>query len=334
MRQKLTDISIRQLPIPAKGSARYWDTVLPGFGVRVSNGGTKSFVVMYGRDRKLTTIGRYPDISLKTARTEAKRYLAGVSTEKPDIALTDALSAFLEDTRRRARPSTADGYWYRLKDIKRDKLSQVKQSDIPETPQHRMAIKVFFNWCVRHGYIEENPFKHLTVKFNTRDRVLTTDELKQIWHYEYPPYSDHLKFLILTGCRKGESAHFSRENDTIAVDGRYTKNGKRHVLPLTPLVETLYPLKPFNGWSKAKARLDKHVTIPHWTLHDLRRTFATRHAQLGTPIHVVEALLNHRSGTISGVAAVYIRHNFLKEARAAQMAYERDLASALSIPLP
>jgi integrase len=56
--------------------------------------------------------------------------------------------------------------------------------------------------------------------------------------------------------------------------------------------------------------------IPHWTLHDLRRSFASSAARLGFPVHVVEAALNHRSGTIKGIAAVYNRYNYDAEKRA------------------
>ena len=49
---------------------------VPNFGCRVSQGGTKSFVVQHGADRQLITIGRYPVVSLADAREEAKRILA------------------------------------------------------------------------------------------------------------------------------------------------------------------------------------------------------------------------------------------------------------------
>lgn len=53
--------------------------------------------------------------------------------------------------------------------------------------------------------------------------------------------------------------------------------------------------------------------MPHWTLHDLRRTTATRLGDLGTPPHVIEALLNHASGFRSGVAGTYNRALYQSE---------------------
>jgi hypothetical protein len=40
-------------------------------------------------------------------------------------------------------------------------------------------------------------------------------------------------------------------------------------------------------------------------------------ARLGVAPHVADKILNHQSGTISGVAAVYQRHEFLKERKQA-----------------
>ncbi len=69
----LTEISLRALKLPDKGQVTYWDRKMTGFGVRCSQGGTRSFVVMHGANRQLTTIGRYPVISLADARQEARR---------------------------------------------------------------------------------------------------------------------------------------------------------------------------------------------------------------------------------------------------------------------
>ncbi len=52
-------------------------------------------------------------------------------------------------------------------------------------------------------------------------------------------------------------------------------------------------------------------------------------AMLGVPIHVTEKLLNHVSGTISGVAAVYNRHSYAEEMREAVQEYERYLQNVI-----
>jgi integrase len=68
----------------------------------------------------------------------------------------------------------------------------------------------------------------------------------------------------------------------------------------------------FSGWSKSKIALDKKLgpNVKAWTLHDLRRTFATNLA-----IHITEKLLNHVSGTTGGLVAVYQRHAYFDEIR-------------------
>jgi Phage integrase family len=79
----------------------------------------------------------------------------------------------------------------------------------------------------------------------------------------------------------------------------------------------------FSGWSNQLCEIDP------WTLHDLRRTFATQLASLGTQPHIVERLLNHASGRISGVAAVYNRYQYMDEMRAALERWESKLTRLL-----
>ena len=84
-------------------------------------------------------------------------------------------------------------------------------------------------------------------------------------------------------------------------------------------------MEPFNGWSKSKAALDKVSGVSGWRLHDLRRTFATRLAEQGSPPHVIERLLNHVSGQISGVSAIYNRASYLSEMREVVRRWEAHL---------
>jgi len=122
------------------------------------------------------------------------------------------------------------------------------------------------------------------------------------------------------------------ESDTLTLPASVTKNKRTHTIPLTATTLALVADCPFgkdggvlNGWSNGKRRIDAHVSIEHWTLHDLRRTFSTIQAQLGTPIHVTERILNHSTGSISGVSAVYNRHSYLDEMRTALERYEQHV---------
>src|SRR5665213_1640428 len=73
---RLTDMTIKSLPAPEKGARIYTDQIVSGFGVRVSQGGTKSVVLTHGVRHQRETIGRVGIVGLQDARAEAKRRLA------------------------------------------------------------------------------------------------------------------------------------------------------------------------------------------------------------------------------------------------------------------
>ncbi|MBM6582200.1 hypothetical protein ILT44_18515 [Microvirga sp. BT689] len=84
------------------------------------------------------------------------------------------------------------------------------------------------------------------------------------------------------------------------------------------------------GHSKAKKRLDKLSKVADWTLHDLRRTVVSGMARLGVAPHIADKILNHQTGTISGVAAVYQRHEFLSERKDALKLWGRHIRGLVS----
>src|SRR5262249_55603348 len=85
---------------------------------------------------------------------------------------------------------------------------------------------------------------------------------------------------------------------------------------------------PASGFSRAKRRLDELMgNPPEGTLHDLRRTGASGMARLNVPPHVVDKILNHVSGTIRGVSAIYNRFTYLPERKAALDAWARFVES-------
>jgi integrase len=102
-------------------------------------------------------------------------------------------------------------------------------------------------------------------------------------------------------------------------------------------------VEPVSGFSRAKRRLDAEmlkrlrkqaeerredpgkVELAPWRLHDLRRTGASGMARLGHPPHVVTAILNHSPGATMGITAVYNRHRYADEKRAALDAWSREI---------
>jgi integrase len=80
-----------------------------------------------------------------------------------------------------------------------------------------------------------------------------------------------------------------------------------------PIVFPTSGQKHFQAFNGATRELRRRSGVGSWWLHDLRRTLVSGMARLGVPAHVADKILNHKGETISGVAAVYQRHEFLAE---------------------
>lgn len=327
-----------------------WDTVTRGFGLRVGKQ-SKTFIVLIGEGRR-QTIGRYPTWALAKAREEAKRILAEkeLGQVKPTFkAWDEAKEEYLVDCKAKNKESTYRGYKWRLDNrlpFKRTNIADLKPRDIlaklraiPAPMEKRYTFIVarsFFNWCVANHYLDASPMARLEPppKGPSRERVLTQDELKAVW--EACPddaYGNIVRLLILTGQRRGEIEHISLEGDLATIPGQYTKNGKTHTFPVGPMAqERLAKPRKWGGWGKSKSRLDEACGVTDWSIHDLRRTFSSLHAEIGTPPHITERLINHITGTVSGVAAVYNRYQYISEMRLSQASYESHLAQLFAKP--
>ena len=105
----ITEITLRALKAPDKGQHFYADGSVPGFGIRVSQGGTKTFVLLHGEPRRRLTIGRFPTISLSDARKIAKERLAENTLNRfraKPITFDEAKKNYLEQSARKNRPRT------------------------------------------------------------------------------------------------------------------------------------------------------------------------------------------------------------------------------------
>jgi integrase len=107
-----------------------------------------------------------------------------------------------------------------------------------------------------------------------------------------------------------------------------------------PYVFTGKTGRPVTGFPHGKARLDAAMAaiagdakVEKFNTHDLRRTAVSHMARLGFPAEVCDRVLNHSSGAISGVAAVYNRFEYQDQRRAALAAWSSYVAGLLS-PAP
>lgn len=364
---KFTDISIRALPIPPKGQKDFWDDTVPCFGVRVSQGGSKTFILMKNDSRK--AIGRYPTISLSQARAQARRLLAEFTlgkTQPSPIKFGELVDLFfsVQCTPQRNKPRTI--YDYRRL-LSRHFLSQFGDRDLSEISHRHIAavldplqgtpieanhayivVRALFRFAERRRLLVNNPCQGLTLPHKPvqRSRVLSDQELGELLkHTCVYPFGVIVKLLLLTGQRRSEIGSLKWEyigDRSISLPASLTKNKREHTFPIgavcgdvlkrVPVQHSSYlfpargkPNQAFNGWSKAKRQLDSVCGIPHWTLHDLRRTVSTNLAGFGTPPHVTERLLNHATGTISGMSAIYNRYLYMNEMRDALSQWESKL---------
>lgn len=217
------------------------------------------------------------------------------------------------------------------------------------------AARTIFRWAARRRILERSPLEGVEppVKIAHRTRVLNDDELRIVWNTSNslgnlnPEFATIVKLLILTGQREGQIAKLrgewiDRDAKTITWPAEAMKSGRPHILPLASMaLATLQALPrsgfvfrargketPFSGFSACKASFDRRVVIPHWTLHDLRRTFSTDIAKLRVPPHIKEMLLAHSTAK-DPIEAIYDLHTYEPEMRDALGAWEAKLTTLL-----
>lgn len=236
----LTDMAIRKLVARPGQRVELFDKKVPGFAVRATSTGVKSFVLFYRHQGNLrrVTLGRYPVLSLIEARGKAWGILNQSSRgedpkpKKVDHAAADSFTAAVEQFARlhcaqHNRISTAKET-VRLLRVNFEQpwggreLQTISKGDINAVldrlveagkgspANHALAaIRKFFNWCVARNLLAVSPCAGITKPVTTRarDRVLDDQELKRIWHAvdgSGIPFEPIVKLLLLTGQRRGE----------------------------------------------------------------------------------------------------------------------------------
>ena len=222
------------------------------------------------------------------------------------------------------------------------KLRAEGRSGVTTTNRLRATLSAMFTWATSEGLIGINPVAATRKRAEkSRARVLSAEELRLIWlaAEDGGRFNTIVRLLMLTGQRLREISdlcwsEIDFDAGTITWPSERVKNGTEHRICMTASVRRLLAAytpgtaihvfarpnarkdAPFNGFGRSKELLDSRIAalnngqpIPPWVLHDIRRSVATSMAEhLGSAPHVIEAILNHQSGSKAGVAGTYNQH--------------------------
>lgn len=333
---RLTQTSLAALPAPDKNTL-ISDDAVTGLYVRLSPSGRKTFVYRVRRQNTWTIrkLGVHPAMTLAKARADA----AALHTKTlPDsVTLADVLDEYyrLRVEPNYRQPSQVAGYiaWAKRKmgNVRVHALTTAQMvghlrdyaKRAPIAANRALAVlKLSLKFAIESGWAERSVLEHTTDRTiggsePTRDRVLTDQEIKWIWAQGEEEPARLLRLLLLTGLRKMEGLTGTLEGDTFSIP--ITKNGKPFTVHLTPFAKAqlgdgfTIQEKTVNGWLTRKLKQEK---LPHFVVHDTRRTFATGLASLGCDPIVIEKCLHHAL-RISGTAEIYNRHQYHPERQAA-----------------
>jgi integrase len=203
------------------------------------------------------------------------------------------------------------------------------------------VIRCFFIWALGRDMVDSNPTDGIKRgKAEPRERYLLPDELRAVWHAceAVNVYAGAMaKLLILTGARRDEIRGLRWNEivgDWIVLSEARTKTDVVHRIFITPQIKAILDALPKRGEfvfgvrapmsnaDRIKNAIDdalpERFTIP-WAFHDLRRTFSTLAvSECGVDPLVAEKCIGHK---LKGVQAIYQRHDFLKQCKAAWEAW-------------
>jgi integrase len=270
---ELTAAAIKDLALPNGAKDKtFWDDALPGFGLRVREGGSANWVVQYdtGGKTKRVTLGSPALMSSTKARAAAKDLLASIrlgrdpGKEKREAAARAAetfgayLPRHLAVQERETRPRTYKETKYRLERLAKPlhprALADIKLRDIANlissvSENHGAATALglhgslvgYFSWAIGEGMLDQNPAVGCNRPARKdRERILTELELRTLWAAlrDDDDYSDVIRLLLLTGLRREEIgglrwSEVDLDDGTLELPGGRMKNGLPFLQPLT-----------------------------------------------------------------------------------------------------
>jgi integrase len=308
-------------------------------------------------------LGRDPVAERVQAKTAAKavRLTLGVVAERYLAAKTDVVRA---RTYGQAKLHLTGPHWKPLhdrpiEDITRADIAARLQEITKEhgrtaASRARGNLSAMFGWAMREGLCDANP----TVSTNDpadgikpRERVLSDVEVGTVWRACHDDdFGRIVRLLILTGCRRQEIGELrwdeiNLDTGVLTIPGTRTKNHRTHSLTLPPLALDILRAVPrrsdrdyvfgrdgqgFGGWSFATMVLATRIVaaegkpLPHFVLHDCRRTMRTGLGKLGVAPHIAELCINHAQKSIQ---AVYDKHRYEREIKAALALWAQHVAA-------
>lgn len=307
--------------------------------LRVRATGRKTFIVRrkQGGKTKIITLGDWPTLSLKNAAV-----LAVTQKTPGDVTVNMLLQRYHEAViSRHARPKQFTTYEKRISAaLGNTKVSEVTTQQLsalvaesrtnPRSADSlRSHLKAMFNLAIELGWRTDNPAAVIGArvtgyKYEPITRVLTHDEIMQLWSWEHNNAA-LLRFLLLTGLRISEGQTGYTDGDRWRMDK--TKNGKPHWVYLTTTAKAQLTA-PFSVSNTAVQAWLKRRGVG-WTAHDLRRTFATLAMENGVLPHVVEKCLNH---SLEGMLRVYAHADMADERIVAAKTVERAVLGITGKP--
>jgi integrase len=375
---RLTAPNIKTLKLP-EGVTDYvfFDERLPGFGLRQRASGSKSFVFQYaiaGKTKKFTIgevdpgkafdiakdlhaqvrVGRDPVAEKKQTRIHAAETMGAIlprylTRQRARIRHNSFIltTRYLENYARSLHASPIATLDRRM--VAAVLLAVADKHGNRTSNRVRSTLCAFFSWAVREGLVAHNEaaYTNKAPENGPRERVLTGEELRTIWHaLEDDTFGAMVKLLMLTACRRDEigllnwcEVDLSDAAQINLPGGERTKNGKPHTVPLSHAAVAILTkqqqqrpgsgrvfsdnARGFGGWAYSKSTLDARITVREgkplapWVFHDFRRSASTWMHDNAVAPHIVEAILGHYSGHRAGVAGVYNRAQYILERRRA-----------------
>jgi integrase len=216
---------------------------------------------------------------------------------------------------------------------------------------HEMLAAI--SWGVERGFLDLNPFQSVTAPpaSKPRERSLSDEEIA-VWWREVPNvYPEQvalaLKLMLATGQRSGEIAGLRWSELDLPkriwkLPPERTKNACAHEVPLSDVaIELIEEARPgagdrvFPGLDAGVSRIvaleRSRIGLPTWRSHDLRRTFCSKLAELGTSPLVIGHLVNHRTTTRAGqTLATYVTYSFAAEKKSAMQFWADRLKAIIA----